>query len=346
MSKSKRSKAADAESMDDIKLGRDERALYSQLQSRNYMAKSQDEVYGYVPDGRDRAWLMGALNKLMGCGLVILKQDSSEQLSYQPVAPADARKLRQIESDDDRMVYTQVRDAGTSGVWTRTLKQKTMLHTTVINRAVKNLENMSMIKIFRHVQYPTRKYYILYDLQPSTEVSGGTFFTDSELDVGFVNAVRQVLLHSIEKATYPDMDDRQVIAAPAGRWRDKAATDLSKLTRILNSGAFEVKLEEADAKALLDTLVYDGKVQLLGDGTYRAVSAVPECRPLPAHGGDDDGEDDAGDGEAGSAEPFDQLPALMQIPCGECPVFHLCEPGGVVSPEGCTYWSAWLERNM
>ena len=339
---SKRKAGDGGEGMEDIKLTKEERTFYGKLQSRNMMAKSQDEVYSFVPETRDRDWLKKVLNKFMNFGLVILKQDSTEQLSYQPVAPGDAKKLRQIENDDERMVYTQVRDAGTSGVWSRTLRQKTLLHTTVINRSLKNLEALSLIKQFRHVQYSTRKYYILYDLQPSIEVSGGTFFTDSELDTGFVNGVRRALLHTIEKSTYPNMADKSVLAVPGVSSRDKAPTTVGRLTKILNAGgAFAVKLEEADTRLLLNTLVSDGKVQLLGDNTYRAVHAIPEDLPYERNADGDIIGDLEGESMAKSTRP-----ALMDMPCGECPVFHLCEPGGVVSPEGCDYWSAWLEKNM
>ena len=37
------------------------------------------------------------------------------------------------------------------------------------------------------------------------------------------------------------------------------------------------------------------------------------------------------------------LEGLSGVPCGVCPVARQCTPGGVVSPEGCVYWTRWLE---
>ena len=37
------------------------------------------------------------------------------------------------------------------------------------------------------------------------------------------------------------------------------------------------------------------------------------------------------------------LNALADAPCGVCPVFRDCHPGGLISPETCTYFNEWMQ---
>jgi hypothetical protein len=45
----------------------------------------------------------------------------------------------------------------------------------------------------------------------------------------------------------------------------------------------------------------------------------------------------------GAAADGSHADYLRTVPCGVCPVTEKCTPGGVVSPETCVYFSAWLE---
>ena len=56
----------------------------------------------------------------------------------------------------------------------------------------KNLENNRYIKSIKSVKHPTRKIYMLYNLQPSIDVTGGPWFTDSELDTEFIETLLEV----------------------------------------------------------------------------------------------------------------------------------------------------------
>ena len=59
---------------------------------------------------------------------------------------------------------------------------------------------------------------------------------------------------------------------------------------------------------------------------------------------DDEDDEDGGTGRKYSiVRPSLSMDKLTEIPCGACPVEAQCEPGGVVSPETCVYFSKWLE---
>ncbi|BFZ58458.1 34-kDa subunit of RNA polymerase III (C) [Savitreella phatthalungensis] len=339
----------------EIRLTRDEQKLYEALKSGDYTPKTQDEALASV-SGKSPEWLAVAINKLVHQQLVILKQDSSSNVSYQAVAEAEAKKVRELE-DDDRMVYLQVKDAGSSGVWTRTIKQKTALHTTVINRAIKTLETRSMIKGFRHVQYQTRKYYILYDLSPSVEASGGTFFQDSELDQDFVQQLRKVIMVIIERkagisrsggrggAVEDDEEERyRQRRLPPGSLRKRLPRVEDLMTSLNESGITQQPLALADVQAVVNTLVYDGKLQPVGhiaSGKYLPVRRIPAAPAPQSH----QTTNETNEQPQLSTKQTMQA-AITQVPCGNCPVAGICQPGGVVSPEGCGYWDTWLSKML
>lgn len=100
-------------------------------------------------------------------------------------------------TDEARLVYNAIRAAGNEGIWTRELKKKTGLHTIVLNRTLKLLEQKQEIKSVKHVKFPTRKIYMLFDITPSSEVTGGAWYTDQELDTEFIDSLKTACLKYI-----------------------------------------------------------------------------------------------------------------------------------------------------
>ncbi|TPX16027.1 uncharacterized protein E0L32_000361 [Thyridium curvatum] len=102
-------------------------------------------------------------------------------------------------------------------------------------------------------------------------------------------------------------------------------------------------LGETDVQQLVDVLVYDGVVEPVRnpetrDMCYRVVKAA---RLEPASFAKTFGRDD-------DLEPPKPMGAPLAdngytgTPCGQCPVFDLCEEGGPVRPSNCVYFSKWL----
>lgn len=87
---------------------------------------------------------------------------------------------------EEQVVYNTIRASGNEGIWTKHLKSKTNLHEAVIKRSLRALEQKALVKAIKSVKHPTRKLYMLMELTPSVEVTGGPWFTDQELDVDFV----------------------------------------------------------------------------------------------------------------------------------------------------------------
>ena len=92
-----------------------------------------------------------------------------------------------------------------------------------------------------------------------------------------------------------------------------------------------VELGQEEVLQIVNTLVYDGKVDAIeefGDEEY-----------------DPDGDDWDGDVlvvYTPASLPIPESSAFTAVPCGVCPVFTECTPGGLVSPETCEYMKEWL----
>ena len=58
--------------------------------------------------------------------------------------------------------------------------------------------------IFSPSQNKSRKLYMLFELEPSREVTGGAWYTDSQFDSEFIAAVQQLCLaHIIKQVGLP-----------------------------------------------------------------------------------------------------------------------------------------------
>ena len=123
-----------------------------------------------------------------------------------PIAGLDNDDGRVLEAmdGDERLVYHHLCLAGDKGMWTKDLRIKTQLHLTVINKALRSLESRRIIKSVHTVKNSTRKIYMLAELEPAVELTGGPWFTDNSLDTDLIDSIAEVCLRFIQnKASFP-----------------------------------------------------------------------------------------------------------------------------------------------
>jgi DNA-directed RNA polymerase III subunit RPC6 len=246
------------------------------------------------------------------------------------------------------MVYALIDDAGTDGVWSKTIKMKSNLHDSLIRAAIKTLENRHFITDMKSVEHPTRKMYIKANLRPSERATGGPWYTDGELDEEFIETISQVLYGYIKSKSFYTSKSygRKPAAVKNGRVKNEDMEEsrrhsngdnllplppgyqgyptLKELTLFVeNSSITSSTLTAEDIQVLLNVLVFDNKVEQVIAGpegvAYKAVRKTPlEMEEGPRNG-------------------------LTEAPCGRCPVFDLCEEGGPVGPSNCEYFKQWLD---
>jgi len=60
-----------------------------------------------------------------------------------------------------------------TGIWSRDIKRRTNLAQTAVTKILKNLETRNLVKPVKSVNDGKRKIYVLFDLEPAADITGG-----------------------------------------------------------------------------------------------------------------------------------------------------------------------------
>ena len=159
---------------------------------------------------------------------------------------------------------------------------------------------------------------------------GNVRYTDQELDVEFIDTLASQTYKFILSLSFP----KNSTAIFPGTWQGYPTT-LQVHNWISKSKITSTELSISDVQSLIDRLVYDGKVIRLsktaGADTFAMDSDVEEFVV----------EDGFSMYKAVKSPNFEN--AWTSLPCGQCPVFDVCQEGSLVSPSGCVYFREWLD---
>ena len=335
---------------------------------------TQDDLMrtALIPNG-DIGILLNVTTALTNSGHFRLMQRSGAPC-WRCATAASTSALAELDKET-AVVYSHIESAGREGVWSNQLTKRTGLHKVVMDKAIKVMEQKHLIKTVSNYRHPNRRTYMLWGLQPLEDVTGGPFFADGELDEEFV----RVLCYEIErwvtarswwfpktveeqrrgkkrkrKSELPttkvgaealrdstlmsaatmnaDSSNSQKLARPYPSGYSRYPS-LSEVTNALNDTRIaNTKLNLADIQLLVDILVWDGILEKLQrrDSEGRPKFVYRSVRSSV-------GEENMSS-ESGAAH---KIP-LTQAPCGRCPVFEVCEEGGLVNPRTCPYLHDWL----
>ncbi|ORX95636.1 RNA polymerase Rpc34 [Basidiobolus meristosporus CBS 931.73] len=243
--------------------------------------------------------------------------------SYRAVNNEEVDKMSMLEGDE-RLIYQHIKSSGNEGIWTKNLKMKTNLHQQVVMRCLKTLEQKMLIKAVKSVKNPTRKVYMLIELTPSVEITGGPWFTDQELDVDFIDTLAKQCYKYIYSKSFPRNNTDAVYSTSYAQY--PTANQIRRF--IVDNRISTVDLSMEDIVCLLDVLVYDGKIERI----------LP---PVDLMDWDDEKEEVEWMYKAVKDRTKEN--SLTEIPCGKCPVFKICSEEGPISPSNCLYYKQWLE---
>ena len=133
-----------------------------------------------------------------------------------------------------------------------------------------------------------------------------------------------------------------LLPMPAGYLDYPTVSDIAKV--LSKTNITKTVLSEEDVNKLLSVLVADDLVeQVRLPGRKKAFRIV-----RPTKQGLEGWAVKQGTAAVGTADvevgPEAYRNGFSDVPCGKCPVFDLCEPGGPVGPNNCQYFEAWLGR--
>ncbi|XP_067148732.1 DNA-directed RNA polymerase III subunit RPC6 isoform X3 [Apteryx mantelli] len=212
---------------------------------------------------------------------------SNAGLLYRIKESQNASKMKGSDNQE-KLVYQIIEDAGNKGIWSRDIRYKSNLPLTEINKILKNLESKKLIKAVKSVAASKKKVYMLYNLQPDRSVTGGAWYSDQDFESEFVEVLNQQCFKFLQS---------------------------------------KVELSMEDIETILNTLIYDGKVEMTiiaaKEGTVGSVDGQMKLYR--------------------AVSPLIQPTGLVRTPCGLCPVFDDCHEGGEISPSNCIYMTEWLE---
>jgi len=121
-----------------------------------------------------------------------------EELVYNLVSDEVASKFSGLDVSA-RMVYQVIEKAGNTGIWTKDIKTQTSIQQHTLNKICKNLEMRKLIKPVKAVTAKSKKLYMLYDLSPAKEITGGPWYTELEFDHEFISELRKFVMRCVKK---------------------------------------------------------------------------------------------------------------------------------------------------
>lgn len=127
------------------------------------------------------------------------------------------------------------------GIWTRDIKLAANIPQHTLTKTLKILEQRNLVKSVRSVVSKSKKLYMLYDMVPAKEITGGPWYTDQEFDHEFVEELSSFIVSFI---------------------KSQGMADVSVINeRVRISGISKVELSIEELELVLQTLVYDGRLE-------------------------------------------------------------------------------------
>eukprot|EP00980_Cylindrotheca_fusiformis_P010704 scaffold2400_cov187-Cylindrotheca_fusiformis.AAC.9 len=207
----------------------------------------------------EQKYLVDAINELSReSRLHMSKSGADNQLFYTLVADEVAQKYHGLDVSD-RLVLQVIEKAGTKGIWTKEIRIQTNIHPQPLNKIFKHLEQRRLIKPVKSVTAKAKKLYMLYELSPSKEITGGVWYSGLEFDHEFISELRTFVIQCVKKL---NEGKGVTLAEIKGKMKQ---VEVSKV---------ELSLEEI--QQLVQTLVYDHLIEegsVTANGEVRYVAA-------------------------------------------------------------------------
>jgi DNA-directed RNA polymerase III subunit RPC6 len=164
---------------------------------------------------------------------------------------------------EEEFVFQTIARSGDRGIWTKDIKMQSGLPTQTLTKIYKALEGRRAIKTVKSITSKSKKMYMLYNLEPSKELTGGPWYTEQEFDHQFIDELRNYCFSLITNHPSKSQSVREITE------------------QLLRDNISKVKLVDKDVEQLVRTLELDGKVEAFKDDSDgEAVVRYRVMRPL------------------------------------------------------------------
>lgn len=281
--------------------------------------------------------------------------DGSNKLFYKLVSAEKVEKLRGL-SPSEVVIYQHIEKSGNIGIWIKDLRRKSALGALEIPKILKELLKRKLIKCEKSIQATNKKVYMLYDIEPAREVSGGAWYdkTTGEFDTEYMKALEEAMLMFLTKKHDRKEAEQLRLASQRGSGPAPVESGCASAAEVesflLATGAFKTVPTEEETTKILEGLTFEGRLDKEQDeaAEWMKIEAAAKIRPSSTSpsGVEDPTKKRRRENTAtyvyrivrngAFTSPFDS------IPCASCPVAKSCHDGNPISPQSCEYLAKWL----
>lgn len=169
-----------------------------------------------------------------------------DELIYNLVSDELAQKMSGLDVKA-RMVYQVIEKSGNKGIWSKEIRIATNMTAQDLNKLLKNLEQRKLVKQVKSVMAIKKKLYMLFDLTPAKEITGGPWYTEMEFDHEFISSLRTFIMELVK------------------RLNDGKGVTLSLIAEKMKmANVSRVELNMTEVQQLLQTLAFDYMIEQSG----------------------------------------------------------------------------------
>jgi DNA-directed RNA polymerase III subunit RPC6 len=163
--------------------------------------------------GWDKERLKHAAAALRQANRIDIQKHATDGVIFVPVAEELAQRFSDL-SEEHKLIFKLISDASIQGIWAKDLASKSKIPAGTLSRLTKTMEHRKLIKQITPAQYKSRKVWMLYELEPATELSGGSWYKDGQIDSDLIQRLRSATLEYVSNCAEPvSASDVQVFLA-------------------------------------------------------------------------------------------------------------------------------------
>eukprot|EP00533_Pseudo-nitzschia_delicatissima_P001616 CAMPEP_0116102798 /NCGR_PEP_ID=MMETSP0327-20121206/13545_1 /TAXON_ID=44447 /ORGANISM="Pseudo-nitzschia delicatissima, Strain B596" /LENGTH=298 /DNA_ID=CAMNT_0003594869 /DNA_START=33 /DNA_END=926 /DNA_ORIENTATION=+ len=219
------------------------------------MGVSNKVIQSEFSKAHEKPLLVQVINELSKASkLQMSKSGVDNELYYTLVADEIAQKYVGLDVSA-KLVLQCIEKAGNNGIWTKEIRMQTNIQQQALNKIFKQLEQRCLIKPVKSVTAKAKKLYMLYELTPSKEITGGVWYSGLEFDHEFISELRTFVMHCVRRLNSGNGVTISEI---------KKKMEQAKVSRV------ELNLDEV--KQLVQTLVFDNYIE---EGSFNDSDGQP-----------------------------------------------------------------------
>lgn len=230
-------------------------------------------------------------------------------------------------SHEERTVVEEITKAASDGITVRELSDEIGIPVNKLNKILLHLERSHRVRSFKGRENRTVKRYILYGLEPSADVTGGTWYENGEVDREMFSMAAKLLIARLGDVAAEAVRQYGTHPASYSAYFEASSLTLAEMAGHLNdTHAFRKSIKPNDVETLMRVYQLDG---LYVERQGRFALSMPREQTRSYFG------------QAREASVL-----FSQLPCNACPVERSCAPNGSadISPEKCPLLNTYMKN--